>query len=356
LFINILTGIALFLIIYFGVLLSIDHLKQSPQVVAEAKPYLGLLGISIVPLMVFMTFKQFAEGLGFTKQAMMISIVGNIINIILGVVFVKGLFGIKPMGVSGVGWSTLIDRSLMAVALGFYVMKSKNFKVYLMNFAVNRINALRSLRIFKIGIPVALQYAFEVGAFSAAAIIIGTIGPAHLAAHQVAINLAAMTYMMASGISAAATITTGNSFGRRDFTELRLSANSNYHIVLAFMSVTALLLISMNSYIPLMYTTDNAVITIASSLLIIAGLFQLFDGAQVVGLGILRGIGDVNIPTLFTFISYWVVGLPVAYLLGITLSYGANGVWVGLTLGLLVSATLLFFRYRYMVKKLKVSL
>ncbi|MGV3510234.1 MAG: MATE family efflux transporter, partial [Sphingobacteriaceae bacterium] len=338
LLINILTGILLFVVIYFGLLLSIDHLDQSPEVVEEAKPYLGLLGISIIPLMVFMTFKQFAEGLGFTKQAMIISIVGNVINVILGVIFVKGLFGIKPMGVSGVGLSTLIDRCLMAITMSFYIVKSPNFKPYLKNFALRRINKIRSLKIFKIGGPVAMQYAFEVSAFSGAAIIIGTIGAAEQAAHQVAINLAAMTYMMASGISAAATIKTGNSFGRKDFEELRLSANSNYHIVIVFMVFTAMVFVGLNQVLPLIYTTDQSVIVIASQLLIIAGLFQLFDGAQVVGLGILRGMGDVNVPTFITFIAYWIIGLPIAYVLGITFSMGTNGVWYGLTLGLLVSA------------------
>ncbi len=353
LFINILSGILLFVIIYFGLLLTIDHLDQVPEVVAQAKPYLGLLGISIIPLMVFMTFKQFAEGLGFTKQAMVISIAGNVLNVVLGVIFVKGLFGIKPMGVSGVGWSTLIDRCLMAITIAYYVLKSPHFKSYLKNFALKRINLIRSLKIMKIGGPVAMQYAFEVSAFSGAAIIIGTIGAAEQAAHQVAINLGSMTYMMASGISAAATIKTGNSFGRNDFNELRLSAASNYHIVIVFMIFTATTFIGLNQLLPMMYTKDISVIVIASQLLIIAGIFQLFDGAQVVGLGILRGMGDVNIPTLITFIAYWIIGLPVAWFLGIKLSMGAEGVWYGLTLGLFVSAGLLFMRYWRTVKKLQ---
>jgi MATE family multidrug resistance protein len=194
LFINIVTGIVLFCAVYFGLQLSMDHLKQDVRVVAEARPYLGVLGISIIPLMIFMTFKQFAEGLGFTKQAMIISIVGNVINVILGVTFVKGLFGIEPMGVMGVGYSTLIDRCLMAIAMAFYIVRSPHFRIYLKNFALKRINKLRTLKILKLGGPVAMQYAFEVSAFSGAAILIGTIGAPHLAAHQVAINLAAMTF------------------------------------------------------------------------------------------------------------------------------------------------------------------
>ncbi len=352
LLINASIGILLFILIYFGSLLIIDQMGQSPAVVAEARPYLGLLGFSIVPLMIFMTFKQFAEGLGFTKQAMMISLWGNAINLCLGVIFVKGLFGIAPMGISGVGWSTLIDRSIMAVVMAIYVLRSNYFKVYLKSFALRSIGKLRSLRILKIGTPVAMQYTFEVSAFSGAAILIGTIGAVEQAAHQVAINLASMTYMMASGVSSAATIKTGNNFGKEDFMNLRLSAISSYHIVLVFMAVTALLFAGLNQYLPWLYTSDRAVISVAAQLLIIAGFFQLFDGTQVVGLGILRGIGDVKIPTFITFIAYWIIGIPVGYFLGINMGWGANGIWYGLTLGLLVSAGLLYTRFHFLSKKL----
>lgn len=352
LLINTLTGIFLFILIYFGSLLVIDNLDQSPEVVAQAKPYLGLLGFSIVPLMVFMTFKQFAEGLGFTKQAMVISLWGNALNICLGIIFVKGLLGFDPMGVSGVGWSTLIDRSIMAVVMAIYVIKSRHFQDYLKSFALKSISKVRSMNILRIGTPVAMQYTFEVSAFSGAAVLIGTIGAVEQAAHQVAINLASMTYMMAGGISAAATIKTGNNFGKEDYLNLRLSAISSYHIVLIFMAVAALLFAGLNQYLPLIYTSDKAVINIAAQLLIIAGFFQLFDGTQVVGLGILRGLGDVNIPTFITFIAYWVIGIPIGYFLGIYMGWGANGIWYGLTLGLLVSAALLFARFHYFSKKL----
>lgn len=352
LLINTILGILLYIFIHFGSLLIIDKLDQSPEVVKEAKPYLTLLSLSIIPLMVFMTFKQFAEGLGFTKQAMMISLWGNVFNICLGVIFVKGLFGINPMGVSGVGWSTLTDRSIMAIVMAVYVMRSKHFKAYLKSFSISSIDRIRSLSILKIGAPVAMQYTFEVSAFSAAAIFIGTIGAVEQAAHQVAINMVSMTYMMASGISAAATIKTGNNFGMKDFLNLRLSAISSYHIVLVFMSFTAILFAGFNQYLPWIYTSDQAVINIAAHLLIIGGIFQLFDGTQLVGLGILRGIGDVNIPTLITFVAYWIIGLPVGYYLGISLGMGANGVWYGLTLGLLVSAGLLFIRFNFFSKKL----
>ncbi len=356
LIINIVSGILLFCLIYFGSLIIIDHLNQTPEVVAEAKPYLLLLGISIVPLMIFNTFKQFAEGLGFTKQAMKISLWGNLLNVCLGITFVKGLFGITPMGVSGVGWSTLIDRTLMCIVMATYVFKSPYFKAYLKQFAFFNIDWKRCRQILNMGIPVAMQYTFEISAFSGAAIMIGTIGATEQAAHQVAINLAAITYMMASGVSAAAAIKSGNNFGEKNYMKLRLSAITSYHIVLVFMSATALIFVFTNQLLPYLYTSDKSVIIIAAHLLIIAGFFQLFDGAQVVGLGILRGMGDVKIPTFYTFLAYWIIGLPVAYFLGIYLKLGVNGVWYGLTFGLLVASALLFTRFHFLSKKMALQL
>lgn len=352
LIINFFFSILLYGFVHLGTLLVIDHIGQSPEVVAYAKPYLGYLGISIIPLMVFQTFKQFAEGLGFTKQAMFVSIWGNLLNIILGIIFVKGMFGIAPMGVKGVGLSTLIDRTLMATVMSIYVLRSKNFKEYTRSFRINFIDKIRSRKIIKIGAPVALQYSFEISAFSGAAILIGTIGAVEQAAHQVAINLAAVTYMMASGIASAATIKTGNNFGKRNFSDLRKSAIASYHVILLFMSITAILFILANNFLPYIYTEDITVINIAAQLLIIAGFFQLFDGTQVVGLGVLRGIGDVNIPTLITFIAYWIIGIPLGYVLGIVLGLGVNGIWYGLTFGLLSASTLLFLRFQKRTKVL----
>ena len=351
LFINVITGFILFAITFLGSVFLLDHLHQTPAVVKQAKPFLFLLGLSIIPMLVFNTFKQFAEGLGFTRQAMYISIWGNVFNVILGVILVKGMFGISPMGVKGVGYSTLTDRCVMAVVMGIYVFRSEIFKKYLKDFVLTNVSRLRCLQLLGIGAPVALQYTFEISAFSAAAIVIGIIGYHEQAAHQVAISLASMTYMMASGISAAAAIKSGNYFGSGEHQQLRHSAISSYHIVLVFMCLTAAFLTVFNHLLPWIYTSDKIVIAIASQLLIIAAFFQLFDGTQVVGLGILRGMGDVNIPTIITFLAYWVIGLPVGYVLGLQMHLGVKGVWYGLVLGLMTSSILLFFRFQFISKK-----
>lgn len=352
LIINVLIGIVLYFLVHFGVLLVIDHLDQTPAVVSYAKPYLGLLSVSIIPLLIFQTFKQFAEGLGFTKQAMFVSIWGNALNITLGIIFVKGMFGIKPMGVSGVGWSTLIDRLLMATVMCIYVLRSKHFKKYLTHFRITFIDKVRAIKIIKIGAPVAMQYSFEISAFSGAAVLIGTIGATEQAAHQIAISLAAMTYMMASGVASAATIKTGTNFGKKNFDDLRKSAIASYHVILLFMTCSAIIFVLAHNFMPFIYTEDLSVVAIAAQLLIIAGFFQLFDGTQVVGLGVLRGLGDVNIPTFITFLAYWVVGIPVGYLLGFKFHLGVNGIWYGLTFGLLTASILLFLRFQNKTKDL----
>lgn len=351
LWINFLVSILLFCGVYYGSMYGMQHADQDPVVVEEAKPYLLVLSLSIFPLMMFNAFKQFAEGLGFTKQAMRITIWGNVLNVVLAIVFVKGMFGIAPMGIAGVGLATLIDRILMMIVMGVYVLRSKHFKTYMEHFQFFSVQAKRIKAILKIGTPVAFQYTFEVGLFAGASLIAGKIGALEQAAHNIAITLASMTYMMATGIAGAITIKIGNSFGKEKYDRLKNFAKVGYHIVLGFMVFTALIFAVFNHTLASLMTTDQEVIALAAQLLIIAGLFQLFDGTQVIGLGILRGIGDVNIPTLITLFAYWVIGLPSGYYMGVHLGLGVQGVWYGLTFALLASSILLYLRYRYMVNE-----
>lgn len=352
LWLNILSGIVLFCGVFFGSMYAMTHMDQDPEVVETAKPYLFILSLSILPLMIFNTFKQFAEGLGFTRQAMNITIWGNVINVVIAVVLVKGMFGMPQMGISGVGIATLVDRIIMMGVMMWYVLSSANFRKHLEGFSVWFIEKSRLKSIFKIGAPVAMQYVFEIGAFACAALIAGQVGALEQAAHQTAITLASMTYMMASGLSAAATIKTGNSYGVQNFFRLRKFAIASYHLVLLFMVFWAVIFAVFNQFLPKVITQDVEVVALAAQLLIIAGMFQLFDGTQVVGLGILRGIGDVNVPTAITFVAYWIIGIPSAYLMGVVFNWGVQGIWYGLVLGLFTSSILLYFRYKVLVGKL----
>jgi MATE family multidrug resistance protein len=351
LWLNVASSIFLFLVVYYGSMFAMQHADQDPQVVETAKPYLLILSLSIIPLMIFQTFKQFAEGLGFTKQAMSITIWGNVLNVIIAVILVKGMFGIEPMGVKGVGIATLIDRILMMLVMMWYVLRSENFRVYLHHFSVKFIDFSKIAKVVKIGLPVAMQYVFEIGVFAVAALMAGHIGAVEQAAHQTAITLAAMTYMMAGGIASAATIKVGNSFGNKNYKRLQKFAYASYHLVIIFMMFFAVIFTIFNQYLPYLITNDVNVVALAAQLLVIAAIFQLFDGTQVVGLGTLRGMGDVNIPTFITFVAYWIIGLPAAYVLGMHFNLGVNGIWYGLTLGLLTSSVLLYLRFRYVMNK-----
>lgn len=348
---NVLLGILLFIAGYF---LSpyITILDQPPKVVELAIPYINVLFLSMVPLMVFQAFRQFAEGLSLTKQAMYISILANGLNVVLNYILIFGKLGFEPMGLLGAGWATLISRVVMAIAMAGWVMYAKRFEVFRHFLRLRHLSFIHMYRIFKLGLPISGQMIFEMGAFSFSAIMIGWLGAKELAAHQIAINIAAVTYMMASGIAAAATIRVGNQKGLGNFSAMRLAGYSNLIMGIVFMMGSGLLMVMFNRLIPMLYIDDPEVIQLASSLLIIAALFQISDGVQVVGLGALRGLEDVRIPSLISLLAYWVVGLPVGYFLCFKADFGANGVWMGLLTGLSVAAVLLTLRFRKLSNQL----
>jgi MATE family multidrug resistance protein len=350
-FISLISGVIL-----FGIILLISQhlniLAQPIEVEIASKDYLIIIGASILPLMVFQMFRQFAEGLAYTKQAMYVSIAGNVLNILFNFILIYGWFGLPALGLVGAGYGTLLSRVFMAIGMAYYVLKSKLFTPYLNQFKIHLPQWTKIKEVLNLGIPIGLQYFFEIGAFSGAAIMVGWIGAKELAAHQIAINLAAFTYMGASGIGVAATIKAGSAFGKRDFAELKLSAISSYHLVIGYMLVTALIFLTCNRLLPMLYIKDEGVILIASNLLIVAAFFQLSDGVQVVGAGILRGLSDVKTPTIITLIAYWVVGLPVGYILGFTFNMGPIGIWISLSIALTVAAILLYFRFRLLSNKL----
>ncbi|MFT2011273.1 MATE family efflux transporter [Pontibacter sp. 13R65] len=348
---NILLGMLLMVAGYF-LSPGLSMLNQPEAVVDLAIPYIRILFYSIVPLMVFQAFRQFTEGLSLTKQPMYISIVANSINVALNYVLIYGKLGFPAMGLEGAGWATLISRVLMALFMGGYVLYGKRFAIYRKYLNLKHLSIRHMYRIMQIGLPISGQMLFEVGAFSFSAIMIGWIGARELAAHQIAINVASVSYMMASGIAAAATIRVGNQKGLGNVRALRMAGFSSFIMGTLFMLVSALLMITFNRLIPMLYIDDLEVIHIASQLLIIAALFQISDGVQVVGLGALRGLEDVRVPSLVSLVAYWVIGLPLGYLLCFKLGVGVTGIWAGLLIGLSVAAVLLFLRFRKQTLKL----
>jgi MATE family multidrug resistance protein len=341
-------GTTLFLIVEL-VRPLLPFMGQEAIVVQLGSPYFALLGLSMVPLMLFMFCKQFAEGLSLTKYAMIVSIVGNLLNVFFNYLLIFGNWGFPEMELKGAGWATFSARLLMAIAMVVYIFFHKDFHKYLV--VKVKFSMIEIRKILTIGIPSGIQFIFEVGAFVVGAIMIGWIGATELAAHQIAISLVASTYMVATGIAAAATVRVGNAFGRNDLKSARKAGFSSFHLSLIFMGCGAIVFILGNATFPTWYIDNPEVIDIASSLFIIAAFFQLSDGLQVVGLGALRGLTDVKIPTIVTFVAYWVLGLSSSYLLAFTFNLGVQGVWYGFIIGLSSAALMHVLRFNYLTKQ-----
>ncbi len=351
LFINSIAALLIFILL-LGVTQLLPYLGQDTQVVALSKNYFLLISSSIFPFLVYLSFKQFAEGLSDTRTAMLISLAANLLNVALNYVLIYGHWGFPKMGIEGAGIATFVSRIIMAIALGWYLVKAKKFTKHLGHLSWGNWQKKYFLKILKIGVPSGLQYIFEISAFAVSAIIVGIISAKALAAHQIAISLASLSYMAASGLGAAATVRVANQIGKKDYLVMRNAGRSNMLMAAVFMLVCGFLFYFGKDYFPTWYTQDFSVQEIAAQLLVIAVLFQLSDGVQVVALGALRGMGEVKIPTFITFVAYWLLGLVPAYIMGIQLNWGAKGVWYGLALGLTAAAVFLYWRFEWKSKKM----
>jgi MATE family multidrug resistance protein len=348
--VNFTLGIVLSGLTFFAADLIL-YLNQPRDVVGQAIAYMKTLGWSILPVMIFQTYKQTIEGLAIMRPAMLITLLANLINVFANWLFIFGNLGFPAMGLVGAGWATFTTRLLMSLTLLYYVQVSSRFKPYDLRLQFKKIDLDVIRKVLKIGVPSGVQYFFEVGAFAGSAIIIGWLGTKELAAHQIAINLASISFMFALGISAAAAIRVGNAVGRKERAAMRSAGFSAIILAGAVMGCFAVIFISLRSFLPTLYINDDAVINIAASLLVIAAIFQLSDGTQAVGVGILRGLADAKIPMIITFIAYWIIGLPGGYVLGFVFGLGVQGVWLALLIALFVSAMMLTIRFNIKSKQ-----
>lgn len=334
-----------------SVVLFMHRMGQSDDVVKMAIPYYLIQVSSLVPLMLFFSVKQFLEGIGNTKIAMIITIISNILNIGLNYILIFGKLGSPAFGLNGAGYATLISRLIMPVLFVMVIYNRKAFRVYLTEAMHSGLEKLKIKRIISIGLPIGLQMVIEVLSFSLGAIMLGWISKESLAGHQVAISMAAMTYMISFGLASGTTIRVSHAFGEHNPNELRHAVFASLHMVIAFMSLMGILFILLRTQLPLLFTSDPAVIQVAAGLLIVGAFFQIFDGTQVVLLGALRGMADVRIPMFIAFFSYIVVSLPVSYLLAFVFNFGYPGVWIGFVFGLSTAAVLFGFRLRNQIRK-----
>ncbi|MCF6360164.1 MAG: MATE family efflux transporter [Cyclobacteriaceae bacterium] len=351
---GLLVNTVLGIILFGAVMLAAQNLHllgQEQAVVEQATPYMFIIGFSMIPLLIFQSFRQFSEGLSMTKAPMVVSVSINVLNVILNYILIYGKFGAPEMGLVGAGIATLISRIIMAIVMVIYVLKNKRFKPYLDGLGLQNLNFSLIKDLLRIGIPAGLQFVFEVGAFSMAALMMGWIGAPTQAAHQIAINMASISYMTVSGLGAAAAIRVGNQLGKKNYKTMKNAALTLIAMGTALMVVFAALFIIGKDALPLLYNDKPEVVSIAAGLLVVAALFQISDGIQVISLGALRGMKDVKIPTIITFISYWLIALPLGYVLAFNYNYGASGIWFGLFLGLTIAGVWVFIRFIKLANK-----
>jgi multidrug resistance protein, MATE family len=350
-------------VIMFGIVFTftpfIDLMRQPELVVALAKPYMGLIAFSLIPLIFFQSYKQFADGMSHTKFAMRATIFCNLIHIALNYLFIYGFWIFPEMGILGAGVGTVISRVLMVVYI-HYAMKNHNkFKSYFEGFTYSAIQININRHIIQLGFPSAMQMFFEVALFTGAVWLSGILGVINQAANQIALSVSSFTFMFALGFGVAATIRVGNQKGANDGVRLREVAYSILILVIIMQCFFGLCFVLFHNFLPQLFLDVNDVVNfekntevvfIASRLLLVAALFQISDGIQVVMLGALRGLQDVKIPMYITLFAYWVVGFPVSYYLGIHTPLNAMGIWLGLLIGLSIAAIFLYIRFNQLTK------
>lgn len=322
-------------------------LGQDPAVAQLAGDYLRALAPGVIPAFVFMAARQYLEGMGHSKPAMVLTFAGLGLNIVANHFFIHGLEGwIPAMGVVGTGWATTTVRWFMLLGMAAWVLTHRSYRPG--GVSVRPDPALLA-RMARVGAPVGGQFALEVGLFSFAAVMMGWLGPVELAAHQVTLNIAAATFMVALGVSLAGSIRVGQHIGARRPRAMRRAALATYLLAVGFMGCCALLFIALPEQLIGLYTHDPAILAVGVQLLLVAAAFQLFDGAQVAGFSVLRGAADTRAPMLVAAVGYWGLGTPVALMLGFRTDLGPVGIWLGLTGGLCATALLLVLRVRQML-------
>lgn len=353
-------GVILFLLIFFAKPL-IGFMGQPNEVVNLAKPYLDIVAFSLIPLVMFQAYKQFADGKSETKYSMWATILANIVNVVINYFLIFGIGIFPKMGIIGAAIGTIVSRIVMLAFMHYMMVKKPKFHPYFERFSWSEIKKSTIQKIINLGTPSALQMFFEVGLFTGAIWLCGIIGTTSQAANQIALSLASLTFMIAMGFSVAAMIRVGNQKGLRDYKKLRIVAFSIFLLAIILEVAFALIFIVFHQVLPIpflnleqsVHLQENLeVVKIASQLLLVAALFQISDGLQVVVLGALRGLQDVKIPMYITFVAYWVIGFPISIYLGLYTPLKAMGVWIGLLAGLTAASIFLFYRFNKLTKKL----
>ncbi len=353
-------GVALFILVVLSK--PIMYLMHQPEeVVNLANPYIDWVAFSLIPVVIYQGYKQFADGLSKTKYSMYAIFMANVVHIFFNYVLIYGVWGFPKLGILGAGLGTVISRIMMVIFMHYLMVWNKELKEYFKGFSFKSIKKSVLKKIINLGFPSAMQMLFEVALFTAAIWISGSIGKTSQAANQIALTLATITFMFAMGLNVTAMIRVSNQKGLHDYKNLVVVAKSIFLLAIFVETIFALFFVIFHNYLPgLFLNMDNVdqvldnkeVIFIASELLLIAAIFQISDGIQVVVLGALRGLQDVKIPMYITFVAYWIIGFPISYYLGLHTNLKATGIWIGLLAGLSVAALFLYIRFSRLTTKL----
>ena len=321
------------------------HMGQPPEVLAEVQPFYALITFSMLPVLVFQAFRQFAEALGRPGVPMLILLGSVALNAGLNWILIYGHAGSPALGLAGAGWATLIARVAALVAIILWLRRAEALRAAWPASWLRGMEAVRFREMLRIGVPAAVMLFFEVAGFMMAALMMGWLGAQALAAHQIALSCAAFVFMFPLGLSMATGMRISKAVGEGRAHALRPIALGSLAMSSAFMSLSALSFGLGGAWLARGFIEDPAVVALAARLLVVAAIFQLFDGAQVIGSGALRGLSDVRVPAAITFVAYWLLAIPGGYALGLHTSLGAVGIWTGLAAGLAVAAVLLAWRF-----------
>jgi MATE family multidrug resistance protein len=352
-------GVVLFILIVLAKPIML-LMHQPKEVVDLAAPYIDWVAFSLIPVIIFQGYKQFADGLSRTKYSMYAILLANIVHIFFNYMLIYGIWIFPKLGILGAALGTVISRIMMVVFMHFIMRNNIQLKPYFKNFSFKEIKKSMLRKISNLGIPSAMQMLFEVALFTAAIWLSGSIGKTSQAANQIALTLATTTFMFAMGLSVAATIRVGNQKGLMDYKKLIVVARSVFLLAIIVETIFGILFVILHNFLPHLFLNMNTVsqvvenkevIFIASKLLLVAAIFQISDGVQVVVLGALRGLQDVKVPMYITFVAYWVVGFPISYYLGKYTELGAVGIWIGLLAGLTTAALFLYIRFHKLTNK-----
>ena len=348
-----------------GLLFAINPMLRlfgQPQSVLDALDgYYYSVTLSLIPYLIFLTFKQYLEGLGNTFYSMLITLGCNVLNIFLNIGFIYGYMGFPELGVTGAGIATLISRIMMPIAFIIIIFIKKEFKPYFSRLQTTdyRLQTLsifsgfqvfRFLDLLKVGFPIAAQMTLELFSLTFMTIMMGWLGEKTLAANQIAQTMIGFSFMIANGVASASTILVSHDYGRKDINSIKNHAYSAIHLGIAIMICFALLYAFGGEFLARIFSTDEDVIAIATKLFMVVALFEIFDGTQVTALGALRGLTDVKRPMYYALICYILVEIPVGYILGFPLGLGAIGIVGGFMVGLILAATLFLLRFRKLMR------